>query len=629
MLRIHFDYLALLLPVALTGCGVTPTASTTAIATVSLKGSIHSGVTPLVGAHIYLLAANTTGYGQASVSLLTVSATGNSDSVGAYVASDSSGNFSIPSGFTCGSTTQVYLYAQGGNAGASVNSAAGMLAAVGACPAGSNSAPSSYAINEVSTVATAYAISGFTSDATHVSSSGTPLAVADVANAFANTGNLYAPTTATPLSTTPAGNGTVPSKMINTLADILAACIKSAGPASTPCTTLFSNAHSQLGTTPTDTASAAINIAHSPGANISALFGLAAAGTPFTPALTTAPNDFTLGINFTGAGLNQPFAAAIDAQGNAWFTNLGDNSVSKLSPLGAPLTSAQGNTNGTPKGPVGIAFDLSGDAWVVNAVNSSLTKYDPSGALLSPLSPTAGYTGGGLAIPQGLACDGLGNIWVVNYGNDSVSNFSGGGLAISPATGYQRGGILGPVAIAVDSSGAVWVANTKGAPNSVSKLTSSGQPISPPNGFTGGGIQNPFSIAIDSGGNAWVADFDTNSVSKLTTNGNPVSPSTGYKGGGLSLPYSLAIDGGGNVWIANSGLFSVSELANDGTPLSPTTGFQGGLLNAPQAIVVDGSGNVWIANSNDISVTEFVGASVPVVTPIAVGVRNNTLGVRP
>ena len=73
----------------------------------------------------------------------------------------------------------------------------------------------------------------------------------------------------------------------------------------------------------------------------------------------------------------------------------------------------------------------------------------------------------------------------------------------------------------------------------------------------------------------------------------------------------------------------MSELANDGTPLSPTTGFQGGLLNAPQAIVVDGSGNVWIANSNDISVTEFVGASVPAVTPIAAGVRNNTLGSRP
>jgi len=625
MLRIRCEYLAVLLPLAFTGCAVTPTASSNALATISIQGSVHGGSTPLIGARIYLLAANTTGYGQPSVSLLKASDTGMSDSVGAYVTSDSSGNFSIPDGFTCSSTSQVYLYALGGNAGAGTNSGAGMLAALGPCPGSGDTAPSNYVINEVSTVAAAYALAGFASDATHVSSSGTPLAVTDVANAFANAVNLYDPTTGMSIDTTPAGNGVVPSKVVNTLADILAACIQSSGPATNACSVLFSNAPSLSGTIPTDSATAAINIAHNPGANVSALFSLATSNTPFGPSLPTPPNDFTLGINFTGAGLNGPYAAAIDAQGNAWFTNLGNNVISKLNPLGAPLTPAQGNTNGTPVGPVGVAIDLSGDPWVVNAVTSSLTKYQASGALLSP---TGGYTGGGLGVPQGLASDALGNIWVANY-DGSVSKFSNGGVAISPITGYQGGGIFGPVAIAVDASGSVWATNTKGSPNSVTKLTSAGQPISPLNGFTGGGIQNPFSIAIDNGGNAWVVDFGTNSVSKLTTNGTAVSPSTGYQGGGLSLPFSIAIDGGGNAWIANSGLFSVTELSSNGTPLSPATGFQGGLINGPQAIAVDGSGNVWIANSDDISVTEFIGASVPVVTPIAAGVKNNTLGARP
>ena len=624
-MRIRFNVLAALLPIALTGCAVTPTASSPALATISIQGSVHAGSTPLSGARIYLLAANTTGYGQPSVSLLQSSATGASDSIGAYVTSDSTGKFSIPDGFTCNSTTQVYLYALGGNAGAGVNSGAGMLAALGSCPSNGNAAPSNYTINEVSTVAAAYALAGFAVDATHISSSGTPLAVTDVANAFANTANLYAPTTGNAIDITPAGNGSVPSKTVNTLADILAACIQSPGPTSTPCTVLFSNAHSPSGSVPTDTASAAINIAHNPGANVAALFRLAAANTPFGPSLPTVPNDFTLGINFTGAGLNGPYAAAIDAQGNAWFANLGNNAISKLNPMGAPLTSAQGNTNGSPIGPVGIAIDLSGNPWVVNAVTNSLTKYQTSGALLSP---APGYTGGGLGVPQGLATDALGNIWVANYAA-SVSKFSNGGTPISPATGYQGGGILGPVAIAIDASGAAWVTNTKGSPNSVTKLTSAGQVISPVNGFTGGGLQNPFSVAIDNGGNAWVVNFGVNSVSKLATDGTPISPSTGFKGGGLSLPFSIAIDGGGNAWIANSGLFSVTELANDGTPLSPPTGFQGGLVNGPQAIAVDGSGNVWIANSDDISVTEFVGASVPVVTPIAAGVKNNTLGARP
>jgi len=624
--RIRLAILVSVLPATLIGCSMSPTASAPADAAVAIEGSVHGGMAPLAGAHIYMLAANTTGYGQPSLSLLDASSAGASDSIGAYVTTDSTGHFNIPSGFTCSSTTEVYLYALGGNSGGGTNPAAGLLAALGSCPSNSDAAPSNYVVNEVSTVAAAYAMAGFAVDATHVSSSGTPLAVTDISNAFANAANLYSATTGTALGTTPAGNGTVPSEAINTLANILASCVQSSSSTSAGCSSLFAHAQGASGSTPTDTASAAINIAHNAGANVAALYSLATANMPFGPSLPAQPNDFTLGINFTGGGLNGPYAAAIDAEGNAWFANLGNNTISKLNPMGAAISPATGYTNGTPIGPVGIAIDLSGDPWIVNAVSSSLTKYQASGALLSP---QAGYTGGGLAVPQGLATDALGNIWVANALISSVSKFSNGGVAISPSTGYTGGGIAGSVAIAIDASGAVWVTNTEGSPTSVSKLTSAGQPISPPNGYVGGGIRNPFSIAIDNGGNAWVVNFGGNSVTKLTTSGDAISPSSGFTGGGLSLPFSIAIDGGGNAWIANSGAFSVTELTNEGVPVSPATGFQGGLINGPQAIAVDGSGNVWVANSDDISVTEFVGASVPVVTPIVTGVKNNTLGSRP
>ena len=49
-----------------------------------------------------------------------------------YVTTDSNGNFSIGNDYTCTSGQQVYLYAVGGNAGAGNNSAAGMLAILGA-----------------------------------------------------------------------------------------------------------------------------------------------------------------------------------------------------------------------------------------------------------------------------------------------------------------------------------------------------------------------------------------------------------------------------------------------------------------------------------------------------------------
>ena len=90
---------------------------------VGLTGLVYGGSTPIVGAHVYLFAANTTGYGgagiaasssNASVSLLSAAETGTSDSLGAYVATGSGGGFSLTGDYPCSSRQQLYLYALGG-----------------------------------------------------------------------------------------------------------------------------------------------------------------------------------------------------------------------------------------------------------------------------------------------------------------------------------------------------------------------------------------------------------------------------------------------------------------------------------------------------------------------------------
>src|SRR5207248_385496 len=127
-------------PVLLTGCAVGPLSGPTAEPGIAIQGAVHGGQQPIVGAHIYLLAANTTGYGgagiaasssNASVSLLNASATGASDSIGAYVTSGAGGSFSISGDYSCTPDTQVYLYAVGGNSGAGTNSASGLMAVLG------------------------------------------------------------------------------------------------------------------------------------------------------------------------------------------------------------------------------------------------------------------------------------------------------------------------------------------------------------------------------------------------------------------------------------------------------------------------------------------------------------------
>jgi len=622
--------LALIPALATVGCSLSPTASPTPESGSALRGNLHGGQQPVANAHIYLLAANTTGYGQPSVSLLDPTATGNADSIGAYVLTDSFGNFSISGEYTCTPNTQVYLYALGGNPGAGPNSAVGAMAILGNCPASGNflSSVPYVSINEVSTVAAAFAISGFATDATHVSSSGTALAQTGIANAFANAANLVSLGDGYPLATTPAGNGVVPFATINTLANVLAACNNTSGPTSAGCSTLFSNTLSGglTGSAPTDTASAAINIAHNPGVNVANLFFLPPPTAPFTPTLVTQPGDFTLPINFSGGGLAEPTSIAIDAMGNVWATNYANNAVTQLSSSGAPISPSDGY-NGETSTPVSVAIDLSGNAWVANSATSSLTEYSSTG---TPMSPAPfGFTGGGLIAPQGVAIDANGDAWVASFA-DTVSEFAASGNPLSPPAGFTGGGLNGPGGIAIDSAGSVWIPNcSSNGISGVTKFSSSGVPMSPVNGFLGGGIDLPFSIAIDASGNAWVANAHGSSLSLLSPSGSPISPSSGFTGGGLNVPFAVAIDGAGNAWAANFQSSTVSELSNAGNPISPATGYAGSSLIGPQAIALDGSGNVWIANSNAATLTELVGAAVPVVTPIAAAVQNNSLGARP
>ena len=619
--------------------------SGTATTTASIPdGSVHGGQLPIVGAHVYLFAASATGYGLPSVSLLNAADTGYSDALGAYVVSGSDGSYFWVGDGSCTPGDQLYVYALAGNTGSGTNLASGLLAVLGNCPSSGNLGEIPYAwANEVSTVAAAYAFAGFATDATHVSSSGTALAKAGIANAFANAANLAALSSGTALATTPTGTGVVPQSKINTLANVLANCVNSGA----SCNTLFSAATSDglpLGVKPTDTATAAINVAHNPAANITALYELQTSSSPFAPALTAQPNDFTVALTFggyvTGGAVDAPYSIAIDGSNNAWVPNYYGGSVAVISSSGANLSvfSVPGG------GARDIAIDNSGNAWITNGCATlayctsytSVTELSSSGAVLSG---TNGYTGGGLNLPWGIAIDGSGDAWATNEQGNTVTELSNSGTILSDSGGgaYQAGGLNAPQAIAIDSSGNAWISSYGG--DSVVKLSNLGSVLSGANGFTGGGLGSSQGIAIDSSGNAWVANAGGSSVVKLSNSGSILSGANGFTGGGLAGgPYAIAIDGSGNAWVANFGGNTLTELSNSGSLLSGSNGYTGS-LGYPVGVAIDGSGDVWVANQfvaadnlpngGDSTVTEFIGAGTPVVTPLAAGVTNNTLGTRP
>ena len=636
----------LCLPVVLTGCALDPVSDPTPEPGVSIQGTVHGGQQPIVGARVYLLAANTTGYGgagvaasssNASVSLLS---TGASDSIGGYVTSGAGGSFSISGDYSCTPNTQVYLYALGGDSGAGTNTASGLLAALGNCPSSGNfaSATPFITMNEATTVAAAYAFAGFASDATHVSSSGTTAAKLGIKNAFANAANLVDLSTGVTRSTTPGGNGTVPTKLVNTLGDILASCINTNGAVNGPsnptaCYTLFQSAQSagSSGTVPSDTATAAINIAHNPGANIASLYGLPTAQAPLAPQLSAQPNDFTVGIEFSGGGLNDPLALAIDGSGNVWAADGGGASaVSELSPAGLALSPAGGyvasstselNTNG-------IAIDPSGNVWLTAYYDGAIFKLSSAGAVLSG----SGFTGGSLKNPLSIAIDGTGNAWATDFLTSSVAELSNTGTILS-GTGGFTGSIKTPVGIALDGSGNAWIVNRDN--DSLTKFSSNGTLLSG-TGFTGGGLNKPYAVALDHSGNAWVASYGSlnSAVAEFSSAGSAVSPSSGYTAGGIDSPTSIAVDGAGQIWIANTGQKTpvspnLIELSNSGTLISPDLGYRGGNVDHPLGVAVDLSGNVWTVNQFNSTVTQLIGAAAPTVTPLSVAVRDNTLGTKP
>jgi len=640
----------------LCGCVSAPFTTSTSNPTgsvpgVALHGVVHGGQSPIQNAHVYLYQVNEAGYGKQATSILNSGCCAGLDAYGEYVMTDMNGNWGISGDYTCNSSAPVYLLAIGGgppNTGIN-NSAAVLAAPLGNCNA-VTAASYVVVVNEVSTVAAAYAFAGFASSATQVSFPGTSSrAAAGFQNAFLNFLNLvtYNPETGffagTANTTTFGGNGTVPAAEIDTLANILSACVNSTGavtgpPNPTPCYTLFTNALS-AGTTgkqPTDTATAAINIAHNPAVEVANLFMLQSglgSGAPFpSPELTSAPNDFTIAITYTEGGLNSPQSVAIDESGNVWVANGANDTISEFS-ASSFYAAASGSPFSGAVEPWGIAIDNSGNVWVSNASGGTggqtLSEFNSStGALIStfPDGSTAGTSQ--LDYPRGVAIDQYGNVWTANSEGGYLTEFSPPpGNAFSAFAG---GGQLDfSDQIAVDLSNNIWIAN--GGNSSITQYSTADGWFSSPlsTGYTEGSTDYPFGIAIDASGNVWATNSN-NSLTELT----PTSAGTGaglgtVTGANVSGSPSylvgakgVAIDGAGNIWAADSNSGGISEYSPSTSAwLSPAEGYGYGNsfeaeMGLPFGVAVDGSGDVWMTGYNYGTLTEFVGAATPVATPI-------------
>jgi len=416
----------------LTGCGIgTPAAaSKDALGSSSLAsftGKAMGGDIPIVGAAVILWETDpaTSGYGVTARNI-------------EHTTTLANGLFTLPTGYSCTSSNDfLYITVTGGdvsNGGGIINNNEVQIAALGSCANFATTVAQAAAyvnVNEVSTVAAAYALGNFMSvhagssagnqlvyigsDANNSNATGScsgtgasmTCTAAGLAHAFANALNLtnsVGTVTALPTglaNTTMSGNtlGSIPQAQIHALADILQTCTNSLGGVagdSSVCGTLFTDATPSGGTAPTDELSAMLDIAKNPKHNVGTtctagvitggLFCMVTSTPVFTPVLSAAPYDWTITVFYTGLS-NQTGATS-------W---------------GSPAA--------TPYYPEWLALDANDNVYILSgntnvyttAVTSTMAEMNSVGVGQWANAPSIDGASG--CYPGYVALDGNGNVW--------------------------------------------------------------------------------------------------------------------------------------------------------------------------------------------------------------------------
>jgi hypothetical protein len=655
----------------------------------SISGSAYGGRQPISGAAVTLWAAGNSGYGSAATSLATTTTAPD----GTFSFGPGSGHtYTCPSSSSSTASQLLYLTTSGGQpTTGTTNSVAALFAALGDCLTVQSNNPS-VVIDEVSTIAGMASLQQFFSPlAAGLGNIGaTSTNITGLRNAFATVNNLVSLGSGLAISTVNLGGSisginspsvtvTPEQNKIDTMADILAACINTNGAITSgaACNTLFSNVSnatvkdtlqaayymvSNPTSTTSSTTSAACGTTASTTTNICTLFGLAASTPPYNPSLAAAPTDWSVGVTYGSnsyqvvAGTNvylmtEPEWVAIDSLGNVWLANFSTtsatvpgNSVAELSPTGAPeaqVLTAAGNI----AAPRNLVIDLANNVYVgsygASGAGQQITEYSNLGVTKTfPLLKTG---------PDSMAIDGASNVYVATYGGTAGS----GDLEVIPAgSATNTTAILQASSVsagtysslAIDANFDLWLSNN--ANTATVQFICTATPCTATSTTV---ATAPQSIAIDHAGNVWIGNYSSTagSVAEIAATSTAVinaAAGSPFSGGGLASPFRSLIDGLGNVWVTNykSAAGTVSELSSAGAAISPGVGFAHTYAGA-YGLAIDASGNVWIGNGSSGAaasstaqgfITEIVGQAAPVVTPLAAslpGAAGGTsrLGIRP
>ena len=321
----------------------------------------------------------------------------------------------------------------------------------------------------------------------------------------------------------------------------------------------------------------------------------------------------------TNARLNAPQCVAVDASGNQFIADTGNNRIRKVGPGGLTATvagkgingySGDGGaaTNANLNGPYGVAVDASGNLFIADTDNHRIRRVDPNGIITTVAgNGNRGYSGDGgvatnasLNYPQNVAVDAYGNLFIADTANNVIRKVDPNGI-ITTVAGNGTGGFSGDGGLAISAS-----------------------------------LNEPYGVAVDDSGNLFIADLDNYRIRKVDSNGLITTVAGdnnhGYSGDGVAatntslyVPFDAALDASGDLFIADFGNSRVRKVDPKGLIATVagngSQGYSGdggiatnAVLNGPASVALDASGHLFVADRNNNRIREVYLTTEPTLT---------------